>query len=80
MRDAFEFIGIVAVVIGIPASILIVLNILFNINFCNNLAELNPDRNFEWRFFGGCLMQTQEGVWLQLEDITFLDEPINGAR
>ena len=74
------FVGIIVLIIAIPVLILSGINIMFNVNLCDNLAELNPDRHFEWRLFGGCLMQTQEGIWLQMDDITFLDKPINGVK
>lgn len=44
----------------------------FDIGTCNTLTELNPDYNFQYRFFGGCLMETGNGFWLPVENIKYL--------
>jgi hypothetical protein len=80
MKELLRFLGVVVLVISIFILPIIGISTIFGMNFCSNLAELNPDRSFEWRFFGGCMMQTQDGIWLSVDDITFFDKPIEGVK
>lgn len=78
--EALKFAGFVIIVVIVLVLLMMGSTVTANINQCGNLAELNPDRHFEWRFFGGCYMQTQDGLWIQVGDVIVLDRPINGAK
>lgn len=31
---------------------------------CDTLARLNPDRQFQFQFYGGCYVETGSGLWI----------------
>jgi len=80
VKELLEILGFILLILLVVSLIIIGVNTVYNTNYCNNLIELNPDRHFEWHFFGGCFLQTQDGIWVDVESIKFLDVSIDGVK
>ncbi len=67
MSDFFDFVVIPAIVVLIIVALAIGLIAGFqytlNKNYCERMEKLAPAYNFDFSFWGGCLVQTNSGYW-----------------
>lgn len=44
-----------------------------NIGYCNTQQQLMPNIEFQWVFWGGCLLKAPDGMWVNAEDYLNVD-------
>lgn len=42
-------------------------------NTCNNYAKIDTSRQYEWFFFGGCLVELDSGQWVHYSRVNLLN-------
>lgn len=63
--------GLVVTVILLTAlafGMIVGFSTVVEFNVCNTLQTLNPDFNFQWVLWGGCLVQTPSGYWTHADN------------
>lgn len=43
-------------------------SIYYEKNYCKTMQEAAIDYNFQWRLWGGCMVETPSGYWVNAKD------------
>jgi len=47
--------------------------VLSEIGYCNTQQALMPNVDFQWVFWGGCLLKSPDGMWVDASDYLGVD-------
>ena len=75
-KAALIILVILAILIGMFACPL-VMSIPFQVSKCNLMEQNDQNHQYEWLLFGGCMVQTDTGYWVNINDIPFSELGIN---
>ena len=75
VKDAVIMLLVVALAIAVAVG----LDCLFSVNYCDTMEDLQPEFNFKWVFWGGCMVQTPSGYWINAHhyQYQYMDANIN---
>ena len=68
LMASLVFLGVFVVLIVCLLSSIIAVPVVGSIwyeqGYCRTQTELAPEYNFEWKLFGGCLIEVENGTWV----------------
>ena len=69
IRIAFILVGgVIVLLAGITLFCVVIPDVVINYNYCETQQALMPGINFEWVFWGGCLLEAPDGTWVNASD------------
>lgn len=76
MKD-LKFLGGLVLVVVLIFSLIIGMtagfSIVFEQNYCKTMQSLHTDFDFRWELWGGCLVKTPSGYWINASDYQYFE-------
>ena len=76
LKTIGSIILIIVLVISILIGVVIGFDIIYNKNYCKTMQSLQPKFEFQWELWGGCLVKTPSGFWINAKDYNYLENDV----
>lgn len=63
----------IAIMLAIMLAVPIGFSVTYNVNYCKTMQSLQPEFEFQWVLWGGCLVQTPSGYWINAKEYKYLE-------
>lgn len=74
MRDIIEMTVIFVVLFSVCFGVIAGICAIFEVGQCNTLTKLDDNHNYQWVFWGGCLVQADDGRWVDVDNYYQIEE------
>jgi hypothetical protein len=76
MKEIVEFAVGIGLLVGVVISGLFGLIGYFEYRACETLAMVNPERNFEWQFWSGCMIEMPDGTYWPRSQVDYVNNEV----
>lgn len=76
LRDSIIFIVAVVLVFALIIGVAVVVTYVTGKAACDDFAARNPEYEFQYSFWNGCMVKLPNGMWLSAKNINWINGKI----